>query len=150
MSGRSIRARPDAWPRRVRDSDMAKLRLSVEGLLVVGLLITGVGWYLSSHPDANLPWGRDATPRFESCTLDDQGTLTLTIAHGVGEKMTPSVDLRGPGIVVSLKREVDDSPHIAIQLNSTFKVSTNAGLRSPAVRYADGTPLSCPQAPAAG
>lgn len=134
---------PDGQRHPVRDSCMAKLRIAVEALLVVGLAITGLGWYLSSHEGANLPWGRDATPRFESCTFDDQGNLTLTIYHGVGEKLTPQVDLRGSEVVVSLGVEVDDRPHIAIGLSSTFRVATDN--RTPAVRYADGKRLSCPR-----
>ncbi|HET6167708.1 MAG TPA: hypothetical protein VFE07_12840 [Marmoricola sp.] len=130
---------------RVRDSDMAKLRIVLEGLLVVGLLTSAMGWYLSSQPGANLPWGHDATPRFESCTLDDQGNLVLTIFHGVGKKLTPSVDFRGREVVVSLDEKVDDGPRIAIGLTSTFRVATNDG-SLPNVRYADGKRLSCAQA----
>ena len=78
---------------------MAKLRIALEGLLVVGLVIAGLGWFLSSHPGTRLP-GSDATPRIESCTVDGQGNLTLTIYHGVGDKLSLGADLPDRDVIV--------------------------------------------------
>lgn len=121
--------------------DMRTLRLSgtrparsvVLGLLVVGLLVTSVGWYRSATAGSD--------ERFDSCRFED-GTLILTYSYGANNLVSPSVDMTDGEVVVSLEVDVSDDPAPAILLHGKARFQVFGGDPS-VVRYPDGKELAC-------
>jgi hypothetical protein len=110
---------------------MRILRYALVGLLAVGLVVTSVGWYLST---------RTGERRFDSCRLDGD-LLTLSYSYGANEMVSPSIDTRGPDVVVALRTHVGDGITPAIRLTGQARFTVFSGPRT--VRYPDGDQLNC-------
>lgn len=111
---------------------MRILRYALVGLLAVGLIVTSVGWYLSTL--------HGGERRFDSCRLDGD-LLTLSYSYGANEMVSPSVDTRGPDVVVALRTRVGDGLAPAIRLSGRARFTVFSGPRI--VRYPDGDQLDC-------
>ena len=111
---------------------MRILRYALVGLLAVGLVVTSVGWYLSTRAGGER--------RFDSCRLDGE-LLTLEYSYGTNEMVSPSIDTRGPDVVVALRTHVGDGLTPAIRLTGRARFTVFSGPR--AVRYPDGDQLDC-------
>src|SRR5436190_16463744 len=87
--------------RRVRNSgggsrltgDMRILQYVVGAVLVVALVVTGIGWYLSAHPGG---------VRFESCHWEGS-QLVLGYTYGSGDTVSTMVHPDGDHVVAQLQ-----------------------------------------------
>ena len=111
---------------------MRILRYVLVGLLTVGLVVTSIGWYLSTRTGGER--------RFDSCRLDGD-LLTLSYSYGANEMVSPSIDTRGRDVVVALRTHVGDGLSPAIRLTGHARFTVFSGPRT--VRYPDGDQLNC-------
>ena len=114
----------------------------VIGLLSVGLLVCGVGWYMSATADERGGF-HGSDERFESCGFDDE-VLTLAWIYGANQAISPKVDTRGPDVIVSLEVEQGDGVTPAIGLSGNARFAIFGGATT--IRYPDGTELECTRA----
>jgi len=108
-------------------------RYVVLGVLVIGLLVTSVGWYLSAHPGGE---------RFESCHW--QGTtLVLGYTYGPGDTVSTMVHPSGDHVVAQLRVDEapGDRPAVALVGQARYPVSSGPL----PVRYPNGADLNCPE-----
>lgn len=111
---------------------MRILRYALVGPLAVGFVVTSVGWYLSTRTGGER--------RFDSCRLDGE-LLTLSYSYGANEMVSPSIDTRGPDVVVALRTHVGDGLTPAVRLTGQARFTVFSGPRT--VRYPDGDQLNC-------
>jgi hypothetical protein len=104
----------------------------VTGLLAVGLVVAGIGWYLSAHPGGQ---------RFESCHWNGD-RLVLGYTYGSGDTVSTMVHPDGDHVVAQLRVHQAGGSHTDEGLvgEATYPV---AGGPLP-VRYPNGAELNCP------
>jgi hypothetical protein len=111
---------------------MRVVRYILPGLLALGLLVTSVGWYRSASAGDY--------QRFDSCSFDGT-TLVLSYSYGANQMISPSVDTRGPDVVVALESEVGEGPTPAIALHGEARFVMFGAQTT--IRYPDGQALNC-------
>ncbi len=111
---------------------MSVVRYVLLGALILGLSVTGAGWYLSASSGSER--------RFESCRVDE-GSLALAFEYGANEAVRPSMDTRGRDVVVGLNVESGegDTPAILLHGEARFQLFGDPDT----IRYSDGRELSC-------
>ena len=119
--------------REVSHFTMRTLRYLVVGMLTVGLVVTSIGWYWSTHGGSD--------QRFESCHFEGE-TLVLSYRYGVNQSVSPSIDTRSGDVVVSLRVRAGHGSVIDIGLMGDARFAVYGGPST--VRYRDGKTLDCP------
>jgi hypothetical protein len=104
----------------------------VGGLLVVGLIVTSIGWYLSAHPGGE---------RFESCHWEGK-TLVLGYSYGVGDTVSTMVRPEGDHVVAQLRIDKGGGDRVTIGLTGEAHYPVSAGPLP--VEYPNGAELNCP------
>jgi hypothetical protein len=112
---------------------MRVVRHLLPALLMVGVLVTSVGWYRSAHSSS--------VQHFDSCTFDGT-TLVLTYSYGANEMVSPRFDPRGREVIVALDTKAGDGPVPAIALSGQARFRLFGPRQT--VRYPDGERLNCP------
>jgi hypothetical protein len=112
---------------------MRVVRYLLPVLLLVGVLVTSVGWYRSAHTST--------VQHFDTCSFDGT-TRVLTYSYGANQMVSPRVDTRGRDVIVALETTVGDGPTPAIGLSGQARFATFGGQQT--VRYPDGERLDCP------
>jgi hypothetical protein len=107
-------------------------RYVVLGVLVIGLLVTSVGWYLSAHPGGE---------RFESCHWDGND-LVLGYTYGSGDTVSTMVHPSSDHVVAQLRVDEAGGAQPAIALTGEARYPISGGPR--AVEYPNGAELNCP------
>ncbi|WP_157545169.1 hypothetical protein [Nocardioides halotolerans] len=110
-------------------------------VLCLGLVVTSVGWYRSSHQKV----GDAQERRFDSCHIDG-ATAVLDYTYGVNEKVTLTTDNRGDdAIVVSFTAQQGQGTSIALGLPGQLRVAVGpeGGNGSSELTYPDGKKLTC-------
>ena len=109
------------------------LQYVVIGLLGVALVVTSIGWYLSTHPGG---------VRFESCHWEGQN-LVLGYVYGSGDTVSTMVHPAGDHVVAQLRVDRADGAQTmqAVRGEATYPIS---GGPVP-VEYPNGAELNCPQ-----
>jgi hypothetical protein len=111
---------------------MRLVRYGVVAVLVVGLLVTSVGWYLATHPGGT---------RFESCHWQgDQ--LVLGYTYGTGDTVTTVVKPHTDDVVAQLRVDEGGGDHVTGALSGEARFSLTGGTRP--VHYPNGAELNCP------
>jgi hypothetical protein len=111
---------------------MRILQYVVGAVLVVALVVTSIGWYLSAHPGGE---------RFESCHWEGE-TLILGYSYGSGDTVSTMVHPDGDHVVAQLRIDESggDGPAIGLMGESHYPVG---GGPLP-VEYPNGAELNCP------
>ena len=109
------------------------LQYVVIGLLGVALVVTSIGWYLSTHPGG---------VRFESCHWEGEN-LVLGYVYGSGDTVSTRVRPSGEHVVAQLRVDRADGAQTlqALTGEATYPIS---GGPVP-VEYPNGAELNCPQ-----
>lgn len=109
------------------------LQYVVIALLGVALVVTSIGWYLSSHPGG---------VRFESCHWQGEN-LVLGYVYGSGDTVSTMVHPDDDHVVAQLRvdRAAGAQTMLALTGEATYPVS---GGPVP-VEYPNGAELNCPQ-----
>jgi hypothetical protein len=111
---------------------MRLVRYGVVAVLVVGLLVTSVGWYLATHPGGT---------RFESCHWQgDQ--LVLGYTYGTGDTVSTMVHPDGDHVVAQLQVDEGGGNHTTQVLTGEATYPVSGGPLP--VRYPNGAELNCP------
>jgi hypothetical protein len=111
---------------------MRLLGYVVVALLAVGLLVTGVGWYLAAHPGGT---------RFESCHWHGE-QLVLRYSYGTDDTVTTVVKPRDDDVVAQLRIDEAGGDHVAGALSGEARFRITGGVRP--VHYPNGAELNCP------
>ena len=111
---------------------MRILTYVVIALLGVGLVVTGIGWYLSAHPGGE---------RFESCHWEGE-TLVLGYIYGSGDTVSTMVHPDGDHVVAQLRIDRADGDQRAIGLTGEAHYPVDGGPHP--VEYPNGAELNCP------
>lgn len=111
---------------------MRIVRYAVLGVLVIGLLVTGVGWYLSAHPGGE---------RFESCHWDGND-LVLGYTYGSGDTVSTMVRPDEEHVVAQLRVDEAGGNQAAVALVGQARYPISGGPRP--VEYPNGAELNCP------
>jgi hypothetical protein len=108
------------------------LQYVVIGLLGVALVVTSIGWYLSTHPGG---------VRFESCHWEGE-SLVLGYVYGSGDTVSTMVHPSGDHVVAQLRVDRADGAQTlqALTGEATYPIS---GGPIP-VKYPNGAELNCP------
>jgi hypothetical protein len=113
---------------------LARLTSIVLGL---ALIVTSVGWYLSTRPDFE-------QQRFDSCTVSlgvSQRQLVLKFAYGANQETSPTLNTTDDGYEVSLMVQEGDGDTPDIRYTGTLILDAPGG--DTAIRYPDGKKLDC-------
>ena len=104
----------------------------VGAVLVVALVVTSIGWYLSAHPGGE---------RFESCHWEGDHVV-LGYTYGPGDTVSTMVRPDGDHVVAQLRvdRAEGSRPAMALDGEATYPIS--GGPMS--VQYPNGAELNCP------
>lgn len=111
---------------------MRILQYVVIALLAIGLVVTGVGWYLSAHPGG---------VRFESCHWEGE-TLVLGYTYGSGDTVSTMVHPAGDHVVAQLRVHENGGSHTDQGLAGDARYPIAGGPMP--VRYPNGAELNCP------
>ncbi|MBO0846791.1 MAG: hypothetical protein J2P22_15395 [Nocardioides sp.] len=111
---------------------MRLVRSGVIAVLAIGLLVTGVGWYLAAHPGGD---------RFESCHWEGN-TLVLGYTYGTGDTVHAMVNPQSDDIVAQLRVDEAGSDHTRGVLSGESRFAVDGGPRP--VHYPSGAELNCP------
>jgi hypothetical protein len=112
---------------------MRIVRYAVLGVLVIALLVTSVGWYLSAHPGGE---------RFESCHWEGND-LVLGYSYGSGDTVSTMVHPVGDHVVAQLRVDRADGTQAGVGLDGEARYPVSGGPIP--VRYPNGADLNCPQ-----
>jgi hypothetical protein len=107
-------------------------RYILPGLLIVGLLVTSVGWYRSASAGGY--------QHFDDCRFDGD-TLVLSYTYGANQMVSPRVDTRGRDVIVALESERGEGPTPMIALHGEARFAMFGAQTM--VRYPDGQRLGC-------
>jgi hypothetical protein len=109
------------------------LQYVVIALLGVALVVTSIGWYLSSHPGG---------VRFEACHWEGEN-LVLGYTYGSGDTVSSMVHPSGDHVVAQLRVDEADgtSTSQALTGEATYPISGGPV----AVKYPNGAELNCPR-----
>jgi hypothetical protein len=102
----------------------------VTGLLVVAVVVTSIGWYLSAHPGGT---------RFESCHWEGD-ELVLSYSYGTGDTVTTRVEPRTSDVVAQFRVDEGGGGHDQ-SLTGEARYRISGGPRP--VHYPNGAELSC-------
>lgn len=130
---RMARQVPHPAPAGGKTGPMRILRYAVLGVLVIGLLVTSVGWYLSAHPGGE---------RFESCHWEADD-LVLGYTYGSGDTVSTMVHPSGDHVVAQLRVDEAGGARPAIALVGEARYPISGGPLP--VRYPNGADLNCPE-----
>ncbi|HET9840949.1 MAG TPA: hypothetical protein VFQ01_02995 [Nocardioides sp.] len=122
----------DSGGRSSKTGGMRILQYVVGGLLVVGLVVTSIGWYLSAHPGGE---------RFESCHWEGS-RVVLGYTYGPGDTVSTMVRPDGDHVVAQLRVDRAKGAQRAIALTGEARYPISGGPMS--VRYPNGAELNCP------
>jgi hypothetical protein len=103
----------------------------VTALLAVGLVVTGIGWYLSAHPGG---------VRFESCRWDGS-KLVLGYTYGAGDTVSTMVHPEGDHVVAQLRVHEAGGSHTQQVLTGEATYPISGG--PVPVEYPNGAKLNC-------
>ncbi|HEY3530977.1 MAG TPA: hypothetical protein VGK78_17665 [Nocardioides sp.] len=108
------------------------LQYVVGAVLVVAVVVTSIGWYLSAHPGGE---------RFESCHWESD-SVVLGYSYGVGDTVSTMVHPEGDHVVAQLRidRASGAQPAVALMGEARYPVS---GGPLP-IEYPNGAELNCP------
>jgi hypothetical protein len=100
--------------------------------LVIGMLVTSVGWYLSAHPGGE---------RFQSCRWDgDQ--LILGYTYLTGDTVSTMVRPDGDHVVAQLRVDEPGGNRTTVTLTGEARYQVSGGPLP--VKYPSGAQLNCP------
>jgi hypothetical protein len=133
-TARMARQVPHRGPSDGKTGLMRIVRYVVLGVLVVWLVVTSVGWYLSAHPGGE---------RFESCHWEGDD-LVLGYTYGSGDTVSTMVHPNGDHVEAQLR--VDEAEGgVAVTLVGKARYPISGGPRP--VQYPNGAELNCPTQP---
>ena len=112
---------------------MRIVRYAVLGVLVVALLVTTIGWYLSAHPGGE---------RFESCHWQGN-VLVLGYTYGPGDTVSTMVHPNGDHVVAQLRVDEAGANQATVALTGQARYPISGGPMP--VRYPNGADLNCPE-----
>jgi hypothetical protein len=111
---------------------MRILSYVVGAVLVVALVVTSVGWYLSAHPGGS---------RFASCEWHGN-ELVLGYTYGTGDTVTTKVEPTSDDVVAQFRVDEAGGTSTAVALNGQARYNIAGGPRP--VHYPNGAELNCP------
>jgi hypothetical protein len=111
---------------------MRILQYVVIALLGVGLVVTGIGWYLSAHPGGE---------RFESCHWEGS-TVVLGYSYSSGDTVSTMVHPDGDHIVAQLRIDRPSGDQAGVGLMGSASYPVRGGPFP--VEYPNGKDLNCP------
>jgi hypothetical protein len=112
---------------------MRILRYVVGAVLVVVVVVTSIGWYLSTHPGGE---------RFESCHWEGK-SLVLGYSYGSGDTVSTMVHPDGQHVVAQLRiDEPSGGDRTTIGLTGEARYAVDGGPLP--VEYPNGAQLDCP------
>lgn len=111
---------------------MRILQYVVIALLGAGLVVAGIGWYLSAHPGGE---------RFESCHWEGS-TLVLGYSYGSGDTVSTMVRPDGDHVKAQLRIDEPGGDRTAQTLMGEARYPVSGGPLP--VQYANGAELNCP------
>ena len=119
-------------PESRKTGGMRILQYVVAAVLVVAVVVTSIGWYLSAHPGGE---------RFESCHWEG-GTVVLGYTYGSGDTVSTMVHPDGDHVVAQLRvdRPGDDGAGGGLSGEAHYPID---GGPLP-VEYPNGAELNCP------
>jgi hypothetical protein len=109
---------------------MRILQYVVGAVLVVALVVTSIGWYLSAHPGG---------VRFESCHWEGS-QLVLGYTYGSGDTVSTMVHPAGDHVVAQLQVHEGGGTQQVLDGAATYPISGGPLT----VRYPNGAELNCP------
>jgi hypothetical protein len=110
--------------------------LILPALLTLALGVTALGWWRAESDSYVLDGAR-----FEACRWEES-TLVLQWTHGLGQVVSPHVDVRSADhVVVGLELRQEPGSYPAIGLPGTLRLAVYGGPMP--VSYPDGTALEC-------
>lgn len=116
-----------------RETGGMRILLYVVGaVLVVAVVVTSIGWYLSAHPGGE---------RFESCHWEGK-TLVLGYTYGEGDTVSTMVHPDGHHVVAQLRIDRADGDRVMIGLGGEARYPVYGGPLP--VEYPNGAELNCP------
>jgi hypothetical protein len=130
---RMMREVPRSAGRCRKTGGMRILRYVVGALLLVGLVVTSIGWYLSAHPGGE---------RFESCRWEGD-SVVLGYSYGVGDTVSTMVRPEGDHVVAQLRIDRADGSHATQALMGEARYPVSGGPLP--VEYPNGAQLNCPR-----